>query len=794
MLNIENKVDSPEKQAAVSGKPTENYLFATEFNQVVQAINTLAENSTFSEFTTYLPPVVVTGQFTAPANQAWKINAVNYTNPSIVNIPVPLSAIALKRFDEFYATTENTFVRVPGLESTNPEYPRENPEHGLRYSVLLVTDSVFGVPSEPVSGSTYKVKNENADSIYSLGAFEYISAGEASYCRIETQTTGLLKAISVMPGNNFAYPGKEYTIKNETGAPMTLKHLDTTLTGSNYKKLWFSNSTDFVLQNGESAKFIYSSGRFEFKSTSKSFIDWVISLFVPKSRTITINGTTQDLSADRSFTVGSGDMTTNTDQTVSGIKTFLNGKFGLRNVANTFTSFFTNTNTASRTYTLKDRNGTLIDDTDYNTLNTAISGKMANPSGTANFLSKFLTATTIGNSRIKDDGVCLGIDSVSPIALSKDIQLGRQGDKEIGIEQSDSMSSGKSLTISAGRTINFQETSSFIALNQTLNPYTLMAANSSGDVYVTGFSNGTVYKRTGGSGNFTSIASINQANAIACNLTTNTVYVAGYNADIYKQTGGSGSFVSMSAGVRAYMGLAVAPNNDVYVSVQGGDIYKQTGGTGSFVALGQTARSWYGMCAAPNGDIYAVVSGGDIYKQTGGTGNFNALSQTARLWKGLASDSSGNIYATVQNGDIYKQTLGAGNFVALGQTARLWSGITVDSSGNIYAAAADWYTNGDIYYQNNASTGTANLDGGMLKLKAGTGKGTGASRLQIVTGQKTASGTNMQTETVRAEFDENGNYKRIGTPVYADNTAALAGGLTVGMEYRTSTGVKMEVY
>ena len=43
----------------------------------------------------------------------------------------------------------------------------------------------------------------------------------------------------------------------------------------------------------------------------------------------------------------------------TGVKTFLAGMFGLRNVANTFTSFVTNTNTASRTYTLKDANGTL---------------------------------------------------------------------------------------------------------------------------------------------------------------------------------------------------------------------------------------------------------------------------------------------------------------------------------------------------------------------------------------------------------------------------------------------------
>lgn len=41
------------------------------------------------------------------------------------------------------------------------------------------------------------------------------------------------------------------------------------------------------------------------------------------------------------------------------VKTFLNGVLGLRNVADTFTSFFTNTNTASRTYTLKDANWTI---------------------------------------------------------------------------------------------------------------------------------------------------------------------------------------------------------------------------------------------------------------------------------------------------------------------------------------------------------------------------------------------------------------------------------------------------
>ena len=53
------------------------------------------------------------------------------------------------------------------------------------------------------------------------------------------------------------------------------------------------------------------------------------------------------------------DMVLASTQINSGLKTFLDTTFGLRNVANTFTSFFTNTNTASRTYTLKDSDWTL---------------------------------------------------------------------------------------------------------------------------------------------------------------------------------------------------------------------------------------------------------------------------------------------------------------------------------------------------------------------------------------------------------------------------------------------------
>src|SRR6202012_5733221 len=39
-------------------------------------------------------------------------------------------------------------------------------------------------------------------------------------------------------------------------------------------------------------------------------------------------------------------------------------QINFKNALNTFTSYFTNNNTASRTYTFKDRNSTILDDTD----------------------------------------------------------------------------------------------------------------------------------------------------------------------------------------------------------------------------------------------------------------------------------------------------------------------------------------------------------------------------------------------------------------------------------------------
>jgi hypothetical protein len=50
-------------------------------------------------------------------------------------------------------------------------------------------------------------------------------------------------------------------------------------------------------------------------------------------------------------------------------------KINFKNVANTFTSFFTNSNTAARTYTFQNRDGTILDSTDLGTINTSLGTK-----------------------------------------------------------------------------------------------------------------------------------------------------------------------------------------------------------------------------------------------------------------------------------------------------------------------------------------------------------------------------------------------------------------------------------
>lgn len=485
--------------------------------------------------------------------------------------------------------------------------------------------------------------------------------------------------------------------------------------------------------------------------------------------------------------VSSADMILANVQEVSGLKTFLYDKLGLRNAANTFTSFFRNANTAVRYYTLPNKDGTVAMTSDI----------VAQMSGVVNYLVKFGTATTGVVSRLWDTGTFLGIGTVeSPL---KDIALGYQSDREIGVELSTSSIKGRDLIISAGKTINYILNSSFLKLSTPSGGWFGLGASINNNIYSS--NNNQIYMQTNGIGAFNAINQSLSGVADFSGHPNGDMYAVTTSA-VYKRVADTGNFVLVVTLVTTIRSIACHPNGNIYVCMQGGDIYMQTNATGDFVALGQVSRSWQGLACHSNGNVYATCHTGDIYMQTNGVGNFVGLGQTSRSWGHIScSPTNGNVYAVSTNiqlapeptDKLYMQTNGIGIFNEVTSfTIRGHRGVEVAPNGNVYVCA--YNTLEGIYMQDNNALGIADLDGGTLINKAGTGKGTGKSRYQIVTGQKTVSGTDMQLETVRAEFDEDGNYKRIGTPVYADNASALAGGLTAGMEYRTATGVKMEVY
>jgi hypothetical protein len=138
---------------------------------------------------------------------------------------------------------------------------------------------------------------------------------------------------------------------------------------------------------------------------NKTLAQVIGTAYVPSTRTITINGTTQDLSANRTFNVG----------TVTSV--------GLSSATSGVTIGSTPV-TTSGTITLAiatasgSQNG-LLSSTDWTTFNSK-QNALTNPvtgTGTTNYLPKFTGASTIGNSQIFDNGTGVGINNTSPIYI-----------------------------------------------------------------------------------------------------------------------------------------------------------------------------------------------------------------------------------------------------------------------------------------------------------------------------------------------------------------------------------------
>lgn len=110
---------------------------------------------------------------------------------------------------------------------------------------------------------------------------------------------------------------------------------------------------------------------------------------VPTSRTLTINGTTHDLSADRSWSVGT--VTT----VAASAPLFISGSASVTPIIN-----ISQANTSTDGF---------LSSIDWNTFNNKIGG-----SGTTNYIPKFTSSSVIGNSQIFDNGTNVGIGTTVP--------------------------------------------------------------------------------------------------------------------------------------------------------------------------------------------------------------------------------------------------------------------------------------------------------------------------------------------------------------------------------------------
>lgn len=148
--------------------------------------------------------------------------------------------------------------------------------------------------------------------------------------------------------------------------------------------------------------------------------------YVPTSRTLTINGVTQSLAANRTFNVGTVETvnfttgTTGTDVNVSGSPITTTGTITLNiptasatnrgALSSTDWSTFNNKQSAiSLTTTGNSGAATFVSNT-LNIPNYTLAGLGGiSGSGTTNYIPKFTSSSAIGNSQIQDDGTNVGV-------------------------------------------------------------------------------------------------------------------------------------------------------------------------------------------------------------------------------------------------------------------------------------------------------------------------------------------------------------------------------------------------
>lgn len=134
-----------------------------------------------NKFTTAVEPTRVGNVITFPADIGWLLQGIAYTNTLNNVVTVPYAASGKSRIDLIVANSSNQFVRVPGVEVTDPAAPAAPivPTNTLLASTVLVGDDSVGIVSDPQSPVYVGMYSSDEDFIAAVprayfGYFGYI--------------------------------------------------------------------------------------------------------------------------------------------------------------------------------------------------------------------------------------------------------------------------------------------------------------------------------------------------------------------------------------------------------------------------------------------------------------------------------------------------------------------------------------------------------------------------------------------------------------------------------------------
>lgn len=250
MLNIEHKEDSTAKLEAVQGKPSKNFLFAEEVNQIVEEVNSIGSALNPDRIIS-LGTETIDGNECTYEGYTWQLGGVsvnNTGNPSV--IVLPSATTGYKRNDISVFKADGTIERVAGTE-TNGEVATtpDVPEGTLYYKTYFINgDTVEAEPEPPaVDGTIYKTKIENSRwKSFQSGTnvvIPFQAAGQMNYSVVNpglVSVAGFSNSLLTSP----LYEGQDVLFENQTGNSITLKNMF----GSVSTK--FNFGADLVVPNG----------------------------------------------------------------------------------------------------------------------------------------------------------------------------------------------------------------------------------------------------------------------------------------------------------------------------------------------------------------------------------------------------------------------------------------------------------------------------------------------------------------------------------------------------------------